>query len=92
MDVKIQYVQGRPLSTLSKVRYAKIGMIVQEEMGTGVSERVMQIIKDVMRFDPEGSQYDSERRDKIREWRQRRATELGVTVSAVARGLKNTHA
>jgi hypothetical protein len=82
---------SRAISTLSKARYAEISERVEARLGREGRREVERIIKEVMRFDPGATQYNSARKEKVREWRRAKASREG-TSTYVATGADKAYA
>lgn len=72
--------------TLSKKKYEEIAQALQAEHGKVVTDNVLSIIRNVMKFDPNMSTYTKQHASYIKEYRERKK-EQGISIY-VSSGLK----
>ena len=65
---------------MSKSRYRSIESAVTTSVNdTAVAAAIMQSIREVMKFDPERTTYDASHARCVRDWRQRKCQETGLS-------------
>jgi hypothetical protein len=86
----------RPISTMSRKRYEEIHARVDALMSTpdANTDAVMQVIRDVMRYDPSMSRYCPENRERlvrnVQKWRKAKAKRDEAAQAAIPPGQDST--
>ena len=81
------------VSCLTKTRYHQIQSAVTDEFGdVEASHRLMQRVRDIMRFDPNVSTLTSAHKKHVQAWRERKMRETGKSLYELEGGRRRAQA
>lgn len=76
--------------SLSKRKYVDLKERLDVYLDPDTLDRVLGDLREILKYDPGESTYDAEKGRKFMEWRKKRASELGMTVTEYRKGLQKS--
>lgn len=77
------------ICSISKKRYDQLKSFITHNYGERAAHEICAKLCEITKFDPTYVNSSEEKVAKVKEWRRKKAAELGISISKVAKGLKN---